>query len=81
MTNLGDISHYLGIQVNHVVGKKITFCQSTYFRKILDRFKMTEYKPTSIPMDPKVPNSLLPYDGNTDKKTIKWYQSAIGSLI
>ena len=81
MTDLGDISHYLGMQVDHVVGEKITLCQSTYLKKVLDRFKMTECKPASIPMDPGVANSLLPYDGNADKETIKWYQSAIGSLM
>ncbi len=42
---------------------------------------MTECKPASIPMDPRVANSLLSYNGNTDKETIKWYQSAIGSLM
>ena len=71
MINLGDISHYLGIQINYVVGEKITLCQSTYLKKILDHFKMTEYKPTSILIDSGVANSLLPYDGNVDKKTIK----------
>ena len=81
MTDLGDISHYLGMQVDHIVGERITLCQSTYLKKVLDRFKMTECKPASIPMDPGVANSLLPYDGNADKETIKWYQSAIGSLM
>ncbi len=81
MTDLGDISYYLRIEIDHVVGEKITLCQSTYLKKILDRFKMTECKPVSIPMNPGVANSLLPYDENADKTTIKWYQSAIGSLI
>ncbi len=81
MTDLGDIFHYLGIQVDHVVGERITLCQSTYLKEVLDRFKMTECKPASIPMDPGAANSLLPYDENTDKETIKWYQSAIGSLM
>ncbi len=73
MTDLRDISHYLGMQVDHFVGERITLCQSTYLKKILDRFKMTECKPASIPMDTGVANSLLPYDGNADKETIKWY--------
>ncbi len=81
MTDLGVIFRYLGIQVNHVVGERITLCQSTYLKKVLDRFKMTECKPASIPMDPEVANSLLPYDGNADKETIKWFESAIGSLM
>ena len=81
MTDLGDISHYLGMEVDHVVGEKITLRQSTYLRKVLNRFKMTECKPASVPMNPGVANSLLPYHGNADKATIKWYQSAIGSLM
>ena len=81
MTDLGDISHYLGMEVDYVVGEKITLCQSTYLKKVLDRFKMTGCKPATVPMNPGVANSLLPYDGNADKATIKWYQSAIGSLM
>ncbi len=81
MTDLGDISHYLGMQIDHIVGKKITLCQSTYLIKVLNRFKIPECKPAFIPMDPGVANSLLPYEGNADKETIKWYQSAIGSLM
>ena len=81
MTDLGDVSHYLGMQVDHVIGKKITLCQSIYPKKVLDRFKMTEYKPASISIDPGVANSLLLYDSNADKETTKWYQSAIGSFI
>ncbi len=81
MTDLGDISHHLGMQVNHIVGEKITLCQNTYLKKVLDCFKMTECKPAFIPIDPGVANSLLPYNGNVDKNTIKWYQSAIGSLM
>ncbi len=41
MTDLGDISHYLEIQVDYVVKEKITFYQSIYLKKILDQFKMT----------------------------------------
>ena len=51
MIDLRDISHYLRIQINHIVGKKITFYSSTYLKKVLDYFKMTECKPASIPMD------------------------------
>lgn len=71
MMDLGDVSHYLGIQVDHVVGVKTTLCQSTYLNKVLDHFKMTECKLFSIPIDPGVANSLLLYDGNIDKKTTK----------
>ena len=81
MTDLGDVSHYLRMHVNHFVGKKIILCQNTYLRKVLDRFKMTDCKLASLLMNLRVANSLLLYNRNVDKKTIKWYQSAIGSLI
>ncbi len=69
------------MQVDHVVGKKIILCQSTYLKKVLDRFKMTECKPASIPMNPGVANFLLSYNRNADKATINWYQPAITSLM
>lgn len=81
MTDLGDISHYLKIQVDHIVGQKITFCQSIYLKKVFDCFKMTECKPTSIPMNFKFANFLVFHNRNTDQATIKWYQSAIRSLM
>ncbi len=55
------------MNVDHVIGEKITLYQSTYLKKVLDHFKMTECKLASIPMDPGVANSLFPYDGNADK--------------
>ncbi len=69
------------MQVDHVVSKKITLCQSIYLKKVLNYFMMTECKPASIPMDPWVANFLLPYDENADKKTMKWYQAVIGSCM
>ncbi len=81
ITDQGDISHYLGMEVDYVMGEKITLCRSTFLKKMLDRFKVTGCKPATVSMNPGVANSLLPYDRNEDKATIKWYQSAIGSLI
>ena len=80
MTNLGDISHYLGMEVDVEPGK-ISLRQTTYLKKILERFQMTDCKPVSIPMNPGVANSLLPSEHQADRATIKWYQSAIGSLM
>lgn len=71
MIDLGDISYYLKMQINQVVSKKITFCQSIYLKKVLNRFKLTKCKPASIPIDPRVANSLLSYNKNADKKIIK----------
>lgn len=73
MIDLKDVSHYLGIQINHFDGKKITLCQSIYLRKIFNYLKMTDCKPTFISVNSRVPNFLLFYNRNADKKTIKWY--------
>ncbi len=81
MTDLGDISHYLGMEVDYILEDKITLRQSTYLKKVLDRFDMTDCKPASLPMNPGVANSLQFFDGTADPKTIKWYQLAIESLM
>ncbi len=81
MTNLGEISHYLGMEVDVDVGRKISWRQTTYPKKVLERFQMTDCKPTSVPMNPGVAHSLLPSEKQADRATIKWYQSAISSLI
>lgn len=71
MTNLGDIFHYLEMQVNHVIDEKFTFCQSTYLKKTPDRFKMTKCQSASILIDLGVANFLLLYHGNANKEIIK----------
>lgn len=71
MTNLEDIFHYLEMQVDYVIGKKITFCQSIYFKKIFHCFKIIKYKPFSNAINLKVASFLFYYNRNTDKKTIK----------
>ncbi len=81
MTDLSDISHYLGMEVDYIVGEKITLCQSTYLKNVLDWFKITGCKPATVPMSPGVATYLLLYDGNVDKVTIKWYPSAIGFFM
>ena len=80
MTDFGHISHYLGTEVDYILRDKITLRQSTYLKKFLDRFDMTDCKPTSFPMNPGVANSLQFFVGTADSKTIKWYPSAIESI-
>lgn len=81
MTNLGEISPYLDMEVDVEIGKKISLRQTTYLRKILERFQMSDCKPASVSMNPGVANSLIPSEQQPDKATIKWYRSAIGSLM
>ncbi len=60
---------------------RISVQQTTYIKKILERFEMTDSKPSSIPMNPGVANSLLPSKHQADQDTIKWDPSAIASLV
>ena len=81
MTNLGEVSHYLGMEVDVEVEKQISLRQTAYLKKILGRFQMTDCKPVSIPINPGVANSLFLSNQQANRATIKWYQSAIGSFI
>ncbi len=81
MTDLDDISHYPEIKVDYILGDKITLRQSTYLKKVLDHFDMTDFKPASLPIYPGVANLLQHFDGTADPEIIKWYQSTIRSLM
>lgn len=82
MTDLGEVSHYLGMQVDINSDKsEITLRQTTYLKKVLERFHLQDCKPVSTPMEPGIGNLLLPSEEQADKETIKWYQSIVGSLM
>ena len=82
MTDLGDVSHYLEMEVDaNLREKTITLRQSTYLRKILERYGMGDCRPVKIPISPGVANSLTPHDSQADRNTITWYQSAVGALM
>ena len=82
MTDLGELSHYLGMEVTiDTNSEKITLTQKTYMKKVLQQFGMTDCKPVSTPMEAGVTNSLVPANRDADEKTIKWYQQLIGSLM
>ena len=81
MTDLGEISHYLGMEVDVEVGKQISLRQTTYLKKILDRFQMAGCKPVSVPINSNVANFFFLFEQQADQATIKWYQSAIGSFM
>lgn len=60
MTDLGEVSHYLGIEVDVNLEKSvITLWQSTYLRKVLHRFNMLDSRPISTPMDLGTRNTLM----------------------
>lgn len=71
MTNLKEISYYFGMEVDVEVEKKISLCQTTYLRKILECFQMTDCKPAFVSMSPNVANSLLSVDSQAEQATMK----------
>ncbi len=57
--------------------------QRSYLEKIPLRFGMDTCKLATSPMDPGVPNSMLPAPENqqADKDTSFWYRAVVGSLM
>ena len=71
MTDLGEISHYLNIEVdNDIRNKIITLCQFTYLRKVLKRYDMKDATLIKILMLSEILNSLNSNSNQTLKKII-----------
>ena len=82
MTDLGSVFHYLGMSVTQT-GNSMSLDQKSYLEKVLLRFGMDICKLSSLPMDPGVPNFILPAPENqqADKDIIFWYGAIVGSLM
>lgn len=80
MTDLGELHWSLGLDIIQDRSKHIlSINQKKYINHILERFKMTDCKPISTPMDP---NAQLQHNENdTNISTDTPYQSAVGSLM
>ena len=61
-TNLGQVSHYLDMEVDVEVAKQISPWQTAYLKKILGRFQMTDFKLVCSPMNPGLAKSVLQSD-------------------
>ena len=72
MTDLGEVSHYLGMEIDiDAKNKQITLRQSTYLKKIVAKYGLANCRPVKVPMSSGVLNSLNPFDGQADKNTIQ----------
>lgn len=77
MSNLGDIRHFLGIEVEKgEAGYKLN--QSAYIRKLVRRFNMENAKPSKTPLDPGYFQHKEEMDRLPDNKD---YLSLIGGLL
>ena len=65
MTDLEDVSHYLGMEVRRDREKgTLTLLQTAYLKVVLERFGMSGCNPSSTPMDSGLPNTILPSSSN-----------------
>ncbi len=72
MRGWGDLSHYLGIQVDMNSDKSgIMLYQTTYLKRILEQFHMQDCKPIFTSIELEITNLLLPSENQADEKTIK----------
>jgi hypothetical protein len=80
MTDLGEMSHYLGMQIiRDRKNRTIHLNQAAYITKILKKFGMENCVAVSTPMDPKIKlETRKPEEASADKHR---YQELIGSLI
>ena len=71
MTDLSDVWHYFGKEVDVNLNKKtISLRKWTYLKKILSQYGMSNYKPANIFISSGIANFLTPYKNEADKSTI-----------
>lgn len=77
LTDLGDISYYLGIEVKMDKDGIYSISQTGYIEKLLKTYRMEEAKESKIPLD--IGYRKMKDESNKVEK--KKYQSLIGALI
>jgi Reverse transcriptase (RNA-dependent DNA polymerase) len=82
MTDLGEISSYLGVNIkrNRPL-KHLEIDQSRYISEIVNRFGLSNANPLNTPLPSGVDVYLEKYDGQASPRDIKLYQQMIGSLL
>ena len=80
MTDLGEISHYLGMKVD-VTDDSISIYQTTYIKKILNHFEMSNCNSVSTSMMTGLLSTLDSSITNASSLQKEWYQSVIEFLI
>ena len=82
MTNLGPVTHYLGLcMTRDLVADTMFLTQETYVQKILDRFGIQKAKEVDTPMAKKDILVLADPSYQADSSIITWDQQSFGSLI
>jgi hypothetical protein len=79
MRELGPLKWFLGIRViRDRESRRLWLCQDTYIKKIVTRYNLEGYKPTSIPLPPE---KLEKYDKQAEKSQIHQFQQKVGSIM
>ena len=82
ITDLGEISSYLGICIIRDCSKKrLDIDQSGYIKDIVDRFGMADANPHNTPLPAGAEVHLVKNTKQASESEIKLYQSLIGSLL
>lgn len=77
---LGDCSSFVGMQIERDRASKLMFVhQSTYARKIIERFGMSQAKEVSMPADPHT--ILYPVESSESERHNMPYREVVGSLM
>lgn len=77
---VGDSSMFVGVQIlRDRESKSLIIHQSSYTRKIIEKFGMANAKTLSVPADPHV--MLAPYQDGEERSSNVPYREAVGSLV
>jgi hypothetical protein len=79
ITDGGEASCFLGIEITRSDDGSISLSQSRYIRQLLKRFGMEQCNKAAVPMDDRA--RLEPHTGKATADDILWYKSIVGSLI
>lgn len=71
ITDLKEVSHYLGIDVDVNANKStITLCQTTYIKNILSQFNTLDSQPVFTLIEPGIKNIITPSEDQANTETI-----------
>lgn len=76
MSDLGKLSHYLGIEVIQT-GDHLQLKQGSYDTRMLEKWGIVEYKSTKYPMEPTL---QLHKDESGNAVDLTHYKSVVGGL-
>jgi hypothetical protein len=76
MSDLGELSYYLGIEVQQKNGR-VSLCQKSYALKLLQKAGMDDCNPCAVPIEPRL---KLSKTGEGKPVDATFYLSIVGSL-